>query len=166
MAGSAEEKINFVKENLNKEISIADIFEKGQLIDLRGLTKGKGLTGPVKRFGIGLRAHKSEKVIRGPGSLGGWKGQGHFMYRIAHAGRMGYHQRTEYNKWLLKIGEKAEEVNSKGGFTHFGVIKNPYLFVKGSIGGSVNRMVKITAPTRPNKLIPSEAPQIQYVSLT
>jgi large subunit ribosomal protein L3 len=166
IGGKKEDKLNYAKSVLGKEVGVKDIFKEGQQLDFHTITKGKGFQGPVKRFGIGLRAHKSEKVIRGPGSLGGWKGQGHFMYRIAHAGRMGYHQRTEYNKWLLKIGEKAEEVNSKGGFTHFGVIKNPYLFVKGSIGGSVNRMVKITAPTRPNKLIPSEAPQIQYVSLT
>ena len=43
LVGNLEEKIKFIKENLNKEISVLDIFEKGELIDLRGLTKGKGL---------------------------------------------------------------------------------------------------------------------------
>ena len=46
---------------MNKEISVLDIFENGQLADLRGVTKGKGLQGPVKRFGIKLKKYKSEK---------------------------------------------------------------------------------------------------------
>jgi len=45
------------------------------MVDSKTFTKGKGFQGPVKRFGISLRSHKSEKVIRGPGSLGPWKGQ-------------------------------------------------------------------------------------------
>jgi len=53
-----EEKLNYIKENINKEISVLDSFEKGELIDLRGLTKGKGFQGAVKRFGVKLRFHK------------------------------------------------------------------------------------------------------------
>ena len=72
LVGNVDEKINFIKENLGKGISILDVFEKNQLVDLRGLTKGKGLSGPVKRFGITLKSHKSEKGRRRPGSLGPW----------------------------------------------------------------------------------------------
>ena len=61
LSGTLEEKFNFVKENLEKEISVLNVFEKGNLVDLRGLTKGKGFQGPVKRFGIKLKDHKSEK---------------------------------------------------------------------------------------------------------
>ena len=59
--GSVEDKLAYVKENLGKEISVLDVFDKDQLIDVRGLTKGKGFSGPVKRFGIKLKFHKSEK---------------------------------------------------------------------------------------------------------
>ena len=68
LTGSVEEKFNFVKENITKEISVLDIFEKSQLVDIRGLTKGYGLQGPVKRFGITLKSHKSEKGRRRPGT--------------------------------------------------------------------------------------------------
>lgn len=165
ISGKKEDKLNYAKNILGKEVNIQDIFKEGQQLDFHVITKGKGFQGPVKRFGIGLKAHKSEKSRRGPGSLGGWKGQGHFMYRIAHAGRMGYNQRIEYNKWLLKMGAKAEEVNPKSGFAHYGLIRNPYIFVKGSIGGPVKRVVKMTYPIRPTNKIPSEAPSIQYISL-
>ena len=59
--GSREEKINFVKNYAGKEILASEILKKMQLVDIRGLSKGKGLSGPVKRFGIGLKGHKSEK---------------------------------------------------------------------------------------------------------
>ena len=72
LSGNMEEKMNFVKEKIGKEIYVGDIFEKNKMVDLRGLTKGHGLSGPVKRFGITLKQHKSEKGVRRPGSLGPW----------------------------------------------------------------------------------------------
>src|SRR3989344_5017746 len=68
IAISAPDKIAFVKNLIGKEISLAD-FPKLDLVDVRGLTKGRGLQGPVRRFGITLKAHKSEKGVRRPGSL-------------------------------------------------------------------------------------------------
>jgi large subunit ribosomal protein L3 len=163
LGGKNQEKLNYLKENLGKDINIKDVFKPGQLVDIRAVTKGKGTQGPVKRFGIAIRQAKSEKTKRGPGTLGGWKAQGHFMYRVAHAGQTGYHQRTEYNKWILKIGNKAEEINSKKGFQNYGVVKNPYILVKGSIPGSRKRLIMLTEPMRPNKKIPKEAPNILQV---
>jgi large subunit ribosomal protein L3 len=165
LGGKKEEKLKYAKEKLGKEIVLEDVFKEGQQVDIHAITKGKGFQGAVKRFGIGLKHHKSEKGRRTPGSLGGWKGQGHFMYRIAHAGQMGYHQRTEYNKWLIKIGKKADEINVKGGFLRFGLVKNPYVLVKGSVGGAVKRLIRFNHATRENKNIPTEAPAIQYTSL-
>lgn len=165
LGGSKEDKVNFVKENLGKEIKIGDVFKEGDQLDFHCVTKGKGYQGPVKRFGIQIRARKAEKTKRGPGSLGSWKGQQHMMYRVAHAGKMGCHTRTEYNKLLLKIGEKPEEVNPKGGFVNYGVVKGNYIIVKGSIGGARSRVIRMVKAIRPNKLIPAEAPSIQEISL-
>lgn len=162
LGGSKEEKLNYAKERLGKETTVKEVLKEGQQIDVHAITKGKGMQGPVKRFGIGLKHHKSEKGRRGPGSLGGWKAQGHFMYRIAQAGKMGYNIRMEYNKWLLKIDDK---IDKKGGFLHYGVIKNPYILVKGSIIGPIKRLVRLNYPIRANRKIPAEAPHINYVSL-
>jgi large subunit ribosomal protein L3 len=87
------------------------------------------------------------------------------MPRVAHAGKMGFHTRTEYNKLLLKIGKKPEEINPKGGFINFGIVKNDYLLLKGSIAGASNRVVRMIKATRPNNHIPKDAPSISYVSL-
>ena len=87
------------------------------------------------------------------------------MYRVAHAGQMGYHNRTEFNKWIIKISDKAEEVNPKGGFLHYGNVKNEYMLVKGSIQGPAKRLIRLNLPKRPNALVPKDAPSVVYTSL-
>ncbi|MFH1439885.1 MAG: 50S ribosomal protein L3 [Candidatus Woesearchaeota archaeon] len=164
IGGSKEEKFAFVKDNAGKDIRVGDVFKPGQLLDFHAVTKGKGFQGPVKRFGVSIRHHKSEKTKRGPGSLGSWCGQGHMMYRVAHAGQMGYHTRTEYNKWLLKISDKPDDINPKCGFIRYGVVRNEYILVKGSVNGPKKRLVRFTHPMRPNTKTPKEAPSIVEVS--
>jgi large subunit ribosomal protein L3 len=164
IGGSKEEKLNYAKEKLGKEISVKDVLTEGQQVDIHSITKGKGFQGAMKRFGIALRSHKSEKNRRTPGSLGGWKSHAHFMWRVAHAGKMGYHERTEYNKWLLKIGEKVDEINTIGGFLNYGNVKSQYVLLKGSIAGPKKRLIRFNYSIKPNRRVPNEAPPIQYLS--
>ena len=145
LAGSIEEKINFIKKNLGKEISVLDIFEKGELIDLKGLTKGKGLSGPVKRFGIGLKSHKSEKGRRRPGSLGPWH-PARVTFRVPQAGQLGMFTRTIYNNKIIDLG-KSKDRELKN-IKNFGDVKADYILVRGSIQGPAKRQLLITAPLR------------------
>jgi len=147
LTGRIDEKINFVKDNLGKEISIFDFFEKGQLIDLRGLTKGKGFSGPVKRFGITLKSSKSEKGRRRPGSLGPWH-PARVTFRVPQAGQLGMFTRVIYNNKILDIG-KAE--NQFQNIKNYGKIKTNYIIVSGSIQGPAKRQLLITAPLRESK---------------
>ena len=165
IGGKKDDKIKFAQEILGKEITIEDVFKEGEQLDLHAVTKGKGFQGPVKRFGVTLRSHKSEKTKRGPATLGGWKAQGHFMYRVAHAGQMGFHTRTEYNKWLIKIGKNPEDIKIKGGIVRFGFVKNPYILIKGSVAGPKKRLIRMSHAIRPSRKIPAQAPEISYVSL-
>ncbi|MBS3157096.1 50S ribosomal protein L3 [Candidatus Woesearchaeota archaeon] len=156
--------IHFGKSLLEKEIKVQDILKEGQLVDIHAVSKAKGFQGPVKRFGVNLRQKKSEKVKRGPGSLGGWKGQQHMMYRVAHAGQMGYHTRTEFNKLVLKISNKIEEINPKGGFLRYGEVKNDYVLIKGSLPGVKKRLIRFVEPMRPKKKL-AITPEITKISL-
>ncbi|MBN1275181.1 50S ribosomal protein L3 [Candidatus Woesearchaeota archaeon] len=162
LGGTNEEKLAYVKEHANKEITAQDLLREGDLIDLHAITTGKGFQGAVKRFGIGLKPHKSEKGRRTPGSLGGWSGQAHFMYRIAHAGQMGYHQRTQYNNAILKISDAPEEVNQAGGITHYGNVKNTYLLIKGTVPGPKKRLVIMAKAIRQKKKQP--APTVKAIN--
>jgi len=164
IGGTKDAKLKYGQEKLGKDIHVHEIISEGQEIDIHGVTTGKGFQGPIKRFGIGLKSHKSEKSRRGPGSLGPWCGQGHVMWRIAHAGRMGYHLRTEYNKLILKISDKNEEINPAGGFVRYGLVKNPYILVKGSTIGPVKRLIRFNFPIRPSKN-KQEVPTISYISV-
>ena len=163
LGGKKEDKLKAAKELLGKEINLKDVFKNGQIVDTHAITKGKGFQGPVKRFGVALRNHRSEKTKRGPGSLGGWKAQAHFMYRVAHAGQTGYHRRTEYNKQILKISDNDEKINPKSGFKYYGIVKNPYVLLKGSIAGPNKRLIRFNHATKPNKRIKEEEFEIKII---
>jgi large subunit ribosomal protein L3 len=163
LGGSIADRIKYVKENAEKEIYVENVFKEGEYADLKSITKGKGFQGPVKRFGISLRQAKSEKSIRNPGSLGPWMGQGHIMWRVAHAGKMGYHQRTEYNKQIMKMTSDPKEVSGNGGILRYGVTKNKVLLIKGSVSGTKKRMIILQKPSRLKKT--RELPTINSINL-
>ena len=149
LSGTLEEKFNFIKENLGKEISVLNVFEKGNLADLRGLTKGKGFQGPVKRFGIKLKGHKSEKGRRRPGSLGPWH-PARVTFRVPMAGQIGMFTRIIYNNKIIDIG-KSENKNWLKNIKNFGNIKTDYLIINGSVQGPSKRQLLLTAPLRKTK---------------
>jgi large subunit ribosomal protein L3 len=155
--GTVADKIKFVKEHHDKELLFNAFFKDGEFLDVHAVTKGKGLQGPVKRFGVAFKNHKTEKGVRRVGTLGGWSGQGHFLYRVAHPGQMGYHLRTEFNKQVMKVGIKPEEVNPKGGWPHYGLVKSTFVLIKGSVAGPQKRAIILTKPmrTRPADSIPT-----------
>ncbi len=162
LGGNKDEQLSYAKQVLGKELRVSDIFSEGMLVDVHAITTAMGVQGPVKRFGIGLRRHKSEKTKRGPGSLGAWKAQGHIMYRVSHAGQTGFHQRMEHNKMILKISDDVKKINSKGGFIRYGVVRNPYILLKGSVPGPSKRLIRFNPGLRAFK---SELPQISYISV-
>ncbi len=147
LSGSIEEKYKFIKENIGKELSVLDFFERGQIIDLRGLTKGKGTQGPVKRFGITLKSHKSEKGRRRPGSLGPWH-PARVTFRVPMAGQLGMFTRVSYNKNIIDIGKAEGKLK---GIKKYGDVKTDYIIVRGSIQGPSKRQLILTSPLRPSK---------------
>jgi len=152
ISGSVDAKLDFIKERIGKEISVSEVFSDG-LVDVRGVTKGYGTCGPVKRFGIALKSHKSEKGVRRPGSLAPWH-PSRVTFRAPQAGQTGYHNRITYNNLILEVGKISEkDINKKGGFEHYGVIKNDYMILKGSIPGPQKRGLVITAPIKPSRLM-------------
>ena len=149
--GNVEEKLDFIKSHLNKEISIGEVFSGGELVDVRGLTKGKGFSGPVKRFGITLRTHKSEKGVRKVGSIGPWH-PARVTFRVPMAGGLGMFTRVHYNQKILFLA-KAEETEKKlKGIKNYGDIKTDYILVYGSVQGPAKRQVLITSPLRTSKM--------------
>jgi len=150
LAGTVAEKLEFAKNNFGKEILIKEVFKEG-IVDLRGVTKGKGFQGSTKRFGLSLQQHKTEKGVRGPGSGGAWH-PARVEFAQPMAGQMGFFTRIINNLKIVSINSINEkDINPAGGFEHFGKIKNDYVIVEGSVQGPVKRAVLITSPLRANK---------------
>jgi len=150
LSGSKGEKLQFVKDNMGKELSIKEIFKDG-VVDIRGVTKGKGTQGPTKRFGLSLRNHKSEKGRRGPGSGGPWH-PARVEFTQPMAGQMGYFSRIIHNNKIVDVSNISEkDINPKSGFKKYGQIKTDFLIVFGSIQGPSKRQLLITSPLRASK---------------
>jgi large subunit ribosomal protein L3 len=162
--GTIQQQLEFAKNILGKTVTPAEIFKDGQYVDVTSISIGKGFQGPVKRWGVGILQHKGRKTKRGVATLGPWNPH-HVMYSVPRAGQMGYHQRTEYNKRILKIGTDGKEVTPKGGFVRYGVIRGPYVLLEGSIPGPKKRPIRLRYPARPPRQIAEEPPQITQVSL-
>lgn len=163
VSGSIEDKITFGLSKLGQEVRVSEVLNDGNLVDSHGITKGKGFQGAVKRFGVKLTSHKSEKTRRHSGNVGAWT-PSRVLTTVPLPGQHGYHERTEWNKWILKISDKPEEINAVAGFNGYGLVKNDYMLVKGSLQGPKKRVVTLVRATRPNKRYPKVAPQITYIN--
>jgi large subunit ribosomal protein L3 len=162
--GTIEQQFEYGKTLIGKTVTAEEVFKNGQFADVAAITTGKGYQGPVKRWGVTILQAKGRKTKRGIATLGPWNPH-HLMYSVARAGQMGYHQRIEFNKRILKIGKDGKEVNVKGGFIRYGLVKAPYMIIEGSIPGTEKRTIKLRVPARPPTEIAEAPPQVTHVSL-
>jgi large subunit ribosomal protein L3 len=162
LGGNKDDKLRYVQENLGKEIKINDVFDRSNYVDVHGISTGKGFQGTVKRYGVPIRSHKAEKTKRGIATLGSWTPK-RIEFNVPNTGKMGYHLRTEYNKQIIKVGQDAQEVTPDGGIKNYGVIRNPYLLLKGSVVGPRKRAIVMTPALRPDRKALKEAPEVTYI---
>jgi large subunit ribosomal protein L3 len=161
VSGSTEDKWKYAKEKLGKEIDVSEVFAEGEYIDLKAVTKGKGYQGPVKRFNIKIRSRKNKGKMRHVGNLGAYTPARVLPGTIAQAGQMGFQNRTEFNKRLIKIGKDG--VHVAGGFVNYGEVKKNYVFIEGSVPGAKKRLVFLRKSFRnPDSKDPVE---VKYVNL-
>jgi len=161
--GSPIDEFNYALEHLGKEIKSRDVLIEGELIDILAVTKGKGFQGPVKRYGVKILTRKNSKARRIVACIGPWH-PARVLYTVPRPGQMGYHQRTEYHKRIMVIGENEEEINPKGGFIRYGKVNGDYLLVLGSIPGPKNRLIRIRKTIRPVKSFMVKSPEITFIS--
>ncbi|HEC57768.1 MAG TPA: 50S ribosomal protein L3 [Candidatus Syntrophoarchaeum butanivorans] len=162
--GDLKGAFEYLRSNLGGEITVSSIFEEGEMVDVIAITKGKGTQGPVKRWGTAIQDRKARRSSKGRhiGTLGPWNPH-RVRWTVPQLGQTGYHQRTEYNKRVLKLGRKDEDINPKGGFPHYGLVRNDYIILKGSVPGPRKRLIRIRHAIRPTKVLKG-APQITYIS--
>ncbi|BBD71894.1 50S ribosomal protein L3 [Sulfodiicoccus acidiphilus] len=160
--GQLKAQLDYVLSLLGKPLEVKDVLKEGQLVDLIGVSKGKGFQGAIKRFGVMElpRWHKHRKGSRKVGTRGPSPGTPSYT---PQPGQLGYFRRTEFNKRILKISNNVEEVNPKGGFISYGLVRNWYVLIEGSVIGTKKRPIFMRYPIRPT-WEPRSIPQFTYVS--
>lgn len=148
--GDIKKQFAFAKDLLGKQVKISDVFQKGAAVDVAAITKGKGIEGPITRWGVKKKQHKSRKSVRALGTLGPIS-PSTIMYTVPRAGQRGFHQRTQYNNRIMIISNTQNnefKINPPGGFKHFGLVDGDYVVIRGSIPGTYRRLVKLRSPMR------------------
>ncbi|MDL2263168.1 50S ribosomal protein L3 [Synergistaceae bacterium OttesenSCG-928-I11] len=112
---------------VGQEITV-ELFAGGEIVDVRGISKGKGYAGGMKRhhFGGGPASHGASRIHRKPGSSGANSYPGHIFKGKKMAGHMG-----------------GEQVTTKG-LTVFAVdAENNLILIRGSVPGASNSLVLV-----------------------
>jgi large subunit ribosomal protein L3 len=161
--GDVKARLEFAKGLLGKTVTVDQALKAGQMMDTLAVTKGYGFESRVVRFHTKLLSHKNSKHRRMIGTQGAWH-PNWVQSTVPNDGQRGFHQRTEYNKRVLKIGTDGAEITPAGGFPHYGVVRNQYLIVHGSIPGPAKRLVRMRDAIRYTRGIEVQAPDIRYVS--
>jgi len=94
----------------------ADVFEAAEILDVTGVSKGKGTAGVMKRHGFGgLRAsHGVHRKHRSPGSIGGCATPGRVFKGLRMAGRMGVERQTVQNLAVHSVDAERGLILIKG----------------------------------------------------
>ena len=98
------------------DVVAADTFAAGDKVDITGITKGRGYTGAVKRWGhhILKMTHGTGPVHREVGSMGACSSPSRVYKNKKMAGQYGNEQVTVLNLEVIKVDADANLVAVKG----------------------------------------------------
>merc|ERR1712238_258681 len=145
-----------------KKVPIKSVFGKDEMVDIVGVTKGKGFKGVTSRWHTKKLPRKTHKGLRKVACIGAWH-PSRIQYTVARAGQKGYHHRTEINKKVydirdgfhMKDGKLVQNnaatdydladksINPMGGFPHYGLVKQDFVMIKGCCVGHKKRVLTL-----------------------
>ena len=106
-----------------------DLFKEGDIIKVRGKSKGKGFQGVMKRHnfgGVGGTTHGQSDRLRAPGSIGASSWPSRVFKGQRMAGRKGFENVTVRNLKVIKI-----------------IPDDNLIMVKGAVPGAINSIVEL-----------------------
>ena len=112
---------------IGQSLGVADLFEKGQTVKVRGTSKGKGFQGTIRRHGFsrGPVSHGSHNV-RAPGSIGASATPSHVMKGTRLPGQTG-------NRRVTQRGLRVVDVDGERNL----------LILRGSVPGPEGSVVEV-----------------------
>lgn len=110
------------------DVLTVDVFTAGERVDVAGVTKGRGFSGVVKRYGFrgNPGAHGTHETFRGPGSVGSAAHPSHTPKGKRLAGHYGVDRKMVRNLLVVRV-EKDRNL----------------LLVKGAVPGSRGGLVEV-----------------------
>ena len=127
-------------------------FKKGDLVDVIGVTKGRGTAGVMKRHGFhGRPASHGHMCHRRPGSIGMHSDPGRVFKGKKMAGHMGSARCTTKNLEVLSVNEAENLILIKGAIPGF-----PGAFV--TVRTALTGVVKAPPPEKPKAATKAAAP--------
>ncbi|OGH37923.1 MAG: 50S ribosomal protein L3 [Candidatus Levybacteria bacterium RIFCSPLOWO2_01_FULL_38_21] len=123
--------------NLGEIINATEVFKPGDVIDVTGISKGKGFAGVVKRhhFKGGPRTHGQSDRERAPGSIGQTTTPGRVYKGKRMAGRMGHERVTIKNLEIVDVSEDT-------------------ILVKGLVPGGKDSLIMVKKVSENKKFVP------------
>lgn len=174
--GSIADKVNFAHGFFEKEIRIDNVFSQNEVLDVLGVTKGKGFSGVMARWGVRHLQKKSHRGYRKVGCIGAWH-PSRVAWSVARAGQQGYHHRTELSKKIYRIGKgerggaknnattesdlTEKNITPMGGFPHYGVVKDDFIILKGCCIGPKKRFMLL----RKSMMVTTSRSKLEAVNL-
>jgi len=160
--GSIADKVDWAREKFEQPINVSSVFDQDELIDIIGVTKGRGVKGVTSRWHTKKLPRKTHKGLRKVACIGAWH-PSRVQYSVARAGQKGYHHRTEINKKIYRIGLGIHTKDGKvvknnaatefdptektitpvGGFPHYGDVRNDFIMIRGAIVGPRKRVITL-----------------------
>merc|ERR1712227_497722 len=114
--GSIADKVEWCKDNFEKEVAVNTVFAKNEMIDCIGITKGRGYH------------HRTEINKK--------------VYRVG----AGYHQvdgKMVTNNGATEVDVTDKSINPVGGFVHYGQVKSDFVMIKGGVMGPKKRAITL-----------------------
>jgi len=157
--GTVSQKVDWGRDLFERKVPVDSVFSQNDMIDVLGVTKGRGYTGVVSRWGVTRLPRKTHRGLRKVACVGAWH-PARIRFTVPRHGQDGYHHRTEMNKKIYRIGQAAKPDGGKfnpnattssdltvkaitplGGFPQYGEVNEDYVMLKGCIVGVKKRVV-------------------------
>merc|ERR1712066_639675 len=161
--GSVPQKVDWARDMLEKQVNVGSVFSQDELIDVIGVTKGKGYKGVTSRWHTKKLPRKTHKGLRKVACIGAWH-PARVGFSVARAGQKGYHHRTEINKKIYRMGQGVHQKDGKiirnnastdfdmsedktitpmGDFPHYGEVNNDFVMLLGCTMGPKKRVITL-----------------------
>merc|ERR1719162_1060765 len=156
--GSIAQKVDWATGKFEQEVSIGEVFEKDEMVDTIAITRGKGTTGVIKRFGVNRLPRKPHRGLRKVACIGAWHPSA-VKWTVARTGNQGYFHRTQLNQKVYRVGAGADggvdnnattdqdphvkNITPVGGFPHYGVVNEDFIMIRGAVMGPRKRVVTL-----------------------